>query len=72
MESTRESQRVSHRVGKLSRFKADLNNLSLCSSFGLSAKKVFGIRGSREVLLENLLSLGRIRKRKRRVPERLS
>ena len=28
MESTRESQRVSLRVGKLSRFKADLNNLS--------------------------------------------
>ena len=39
MASTRESQRLSLRVGKVSRFKADLNNLSLCSSFGQSAKR---------------------------------
>ena len=71
MESTRESQRVSLRVGKLSRFKADLNNLSSCSSFGQSAKRS---SASEEVekfcsrisfLLENT-------KRKRGVPEMLS
>ena len=64
MESTRESQRVSHRVGKLSRFKADLNNLSLCSSFGLSAKKSSASEEVEKFCLRIFFLLGEYEKKK--------
>ena len=64
MESTRESQRVSLGVGKLSRFKADLNNLSSCSSFGQSAKRSSGSEEVEKFCLRISFLLGEHEKKK--------